>query len=249
MKSTIKTQLIVTLACLVLFLAVKDKDAAFLATTAIALVSALAAESIILYFRTRALRITESSLITGLIIGFVLSADEAWWTFALAALLAVLSKHLIRLRGRHIFNPAAFGIFLTLVLFGASTQWKGTYSWYVLVPLGSYFAWKIRKTQIIIGYAVVFLALFGVQALLQDVALRQILGYLSYFFIFVMLIEPLTSPVRPMGKYIFGAGVAGLIFVLTELGTRFDVELFSLLAMNAAVPLFNRLPAQKGVLV
>jgi Na+-translocating ferredoxin:NAD+ oxidoreductase RnfD subunit len=49
-----------------------------------------------------------------------------------------------------------------------------------------------------------------------------------------------------MGKYLFGAGVATLIFVLTEAGVRFDAELFSLLIMNAAVPLLNRLSPIKG---
>jgi len=227
-------------------LAVKDKDFIFLFTTLIAVVSALAAEAIVLYLRTKAFRITESAIITGLIIGYVLSSDEAWWKFVFAALLAILSKQLIRFRERHVFNPAALGVFLTLIIFDASTQWKGTYIWYIVVPSGIYFAYKLKKTEVIMGYAIISLMLFGIQAFLQKVSFWNIFGYLSYFYIFVMVIEPKTTPLKTMGKYLFGAGTAALIFILTEAGVKFDVELFSLLAMNVTVPLLNKLSSKQG---
>jgi Na+-translocating ferredoxin:NAD+ oxidoreductase RnfD subunit len=224
-----------------LFLAVKDKDFIFLFTTLIAVVSALAIEAIVLYLKTKAFRITESAIITGLIIGFVLSSDEVWWKFVFASALAIFSKQLIRFQKRHIFNPAAFGIFLSTILLGASTQWKGTYLWYIVVPLGIYFAYKTKKMEVIMGYAIIFLMLFGVQAFLKNFSLFSIFGYLNYFYIFVMIIEPKTTPAKTAGKYIFGAGTAALIFILTEAGVKFDVELFSLLAMNVTVPLLNKL--------
>lgn len=243
---SIKTQLILYLVCFALFLAVKDKDFIFLFTTLIAVVSALAVEAIVLYLRTKAFQITESSVITGLIIGFVLSSDEAWWKFVFASLLAILSKHLIRFQKKHIFNPAAFGIFLSIILLGASTQWRGTYLWYIVVPFGIYFVYKLKKTGVLIGYALISLLLFGSQAILQKVSFWNIFGYFSYFYIFVMVIEPKTTPLKTTGKYLFGAGTAALIFILTEAGVKFDVELFSLLAMNVTVPLLNRLSPIKG---
>lgn len=238
---SIKTQIILYLVCFALFLAVKDKDFIFLFTTLIAVVSALAIETIVLYLRTKAFQITESAIITGLIIGYVLSTDEAWWKIALVSLIAILSKYLIRIKHRHIFNPAAFGIFLTIIVFGASTGWRGTYLWYILVPFGLYFAYRIKKVEVVTGYAVVSLLLFGIQAFLQKVSFWNIFGYLSYFYIFVIVIEPKTTSVNSTGKYLFGAGTATLIFILTQAGVKFDAELFSLLAMNATAPLLNRL--------
>lgn len=246
---SIKTQLILYLTCFAIFLSIKDKDNAFLFTIIIAVISSLVVESIIFYLKTRVIQITESSIITGLIVGYLLSGDEAWWIFIVASSLAIISKHLIRFRKKHIFNPAAFGIFLTLLIFGASTQWKGTYLWYILLPFGLYFAHKIRKTEVIISYAVVSLALFGIQAISQKVSIWNIFGFLSYFYIFIMIIEPVTSPIKPIGKYLFGAGIAGLIFFLTEFGVKFDVELLSLLAMNLTVPLLNKLSTTKGGLI
>ncbi len=219
---SIKTQLIIYLACLAIFLSVKDKDIAFLFLTIIAVVSALVIESIILYFRTRTLQITESSIITGLIIGYVLSSDELWLKFVFVSLLAIISKYLIRFQNKHIFNPAAFGIFLALVFLGASTQWRATYLWYVLIPFGVYFALKFKKIEVLLGYVIISLVLFVIQALLFRVPLGGIFGYFSYFYIFIMVIEPKTTPLKPLGKYFFGAGIAVLIFILTEAGVKFD---------------------------
>lgn len=245
--SSIKTKLIIYLACFALFLALKDKDFTFLCAAIVAVISAVTAEAAILYFKTKTFRITESSIITGLIVGYVLSSDEAWFKLVFASLAAILSKYVIRFRNKHIFNPAAFGIFLSIILLGATTQWHGTYLWYIVAAAGLYFAYKFRKIEIIVGYAIFFLALFGVQAVVQKVPVAGIFGYLSYFYIFVMVIEPKTTPTRTPGKYLFGAVLVILIFILTQAGLKFDVELLSLLAMNAAVPLLNKLSPKKEV--
>jgi len=235
---SIKAQLVIYLTCLAIFLAIKDKSAIFLLTIGLAVVSALGVESVILYFRTKVWKITESSIITGLIIGYVLSSGQEWWKIFIASALAILSKYIIVFKKKHIFNPAALGIFLALILCGAFTQWKGTYLWYILLPCGVYFAQKIGKLRIVISYLLVSLVLFGTQAILQRIPLGHILGYLSYFYIFVMIIEPKTSPAKPRGQFIFGAGIAVLIFILTEFGAKFDVELFSLLVLNLGTVLF-----------
>lgn len=238
---SIKTQLILYLFCFAVFLSIKDKDAVFLVTALIAVSASIALETIILYLKTKSFRITESSVITGLIIGYVLSSDNVWWKFVAASVLAILSKSLIRFRKKHIFNPAGFGIFLTLILFGARTEWKGTYLWYIVVPFGFYFVSRIRKIEIIIAYAIASFALFGGQAILQKVSFWNVFGYFSYFYIFVMVIEPLTTPVTRIGKFFFGALTASLIFILTEIGVKFDAELFSLLVLNMAVPMLNQI--------
>ncbi|MDP3732482.1 MAG: RnfABCDGE type electron transport complex subunit D [Candidatus Omnitrophota bacterium] len=239
---SIKTQLIIFLCGFAIYLSFKDKDAIFLLTTFISVISAIGVESAILYLKNKRVSVTDSSIISGLIIGYVLSIGNAWWIFTVASLFAICFKYLIRVNGKHLFNPAAFGIFLTTVLFGVTTQWKGTYIWYVLVPFGFYFIAKSKKMELLLGYGLTALILFSVQASIQKIPISNIFGYLSYFYIFIMLIEPKTTPVKPLGKLIFGVGAAILIFILTEIGVRFDVELCALLIFNLATPLLNRLP-------
>ena len=243
---SVKTQLILYLLFFAIVLSVKDSNLTLLIATLIAVAASVAIESATLYLKTKRLQLTESSIITGLIIGYVVSSDMAWWKIGLAAALAILSKNILRFRGRHVFNPAAFGIFVSTILLGVSTQWMGTYLWYVLIPFGIYFTFRTRKVEIVSGYAVLSLVLFGVQALSQNVPLVNIFGYLSYFYIFIMVIEPKTTPQNLFGKYLFGAGLAAGIFILTEVGVQFDAELLSLLIMNATVPLLNKLPQKTG---
>ena len=115
-----------------------------------------------------------------------------------------------------------------------------------MIPFGVYFALKFKKIEVLLGYVIISLVLFVIQALLFRVPLGGIFGYFSYFYIFIMVIEPKTTPLKPLGKYFFGAGIAVLIFILTEAGVKFDAELFSLLAMNTAVPLLNKIPLKRG---
>jgi Na+-translocating ferredoxin:NAD+ oxidoreductase RnfD subunit len=100
--------------------------------------------------------------------------------------------------------------------------------------------------EIVLGYFGASLLLFIPQALAQGTSLLNIFGYFNYFFIFIMLIEPKTTPALKIPKIIFGAGVAALVFGLTELGFRYEPELFALLVLNALVPLLNKIPAFKS---
>ncbi len=238
---SIKAQLAVFLGGFAIALSYVNKYPGFLLPIVIAVIFALFFESIVIYLKERKLKLSQSALITGLILGFVLYVRQPWWIFALASLFAVLSKYLIRFKGRHIFNPAAMGIFLSMLLLKADTQWLGTYIWYIIVPVGLYLIYRIRKLEILVGYMVVSFMLFGIQAIMQGTHLFNILGYFNYFFIFIMLIEPKTTPIKPMGKVLFGAGVAVLIFILTNAGARFDVEIFSLLVLNLFTPALNKI--------
>ncbi|MCX5711761.1 MAG: RnfABCDGE type electron transport complex subunit D [Candidatus Omnitrophica bacterium] len=246
---SIKLQMILYLFCFVLFVAVRDRNLALFCPVALAVSAALILNLLLDYLKNKTFQVSESSVITGLIIGLVISGSEPWWKIILAALIAIISKYTIRIKGKHIFNPAAFGLFLMIIFFGVSTQWNGTYLWYILLPFGLYFTHKINKIEVIIGYAVVSLVLFGIQAFWQKVTLKDIFGYFSYFYIFVMVIEPKTSPLKQAGKYLFGALAAGFVFILTQIGVRFDVELCSLLAANCAVPLLNKVSFLKKEVV
>ncbi len=243
--NSIKTQLIVFLLGFAAYLYSIDKQSAFIFTLCLSFAAASGTESLFLYFRSKKFQVTESALVSGLIIGIVLSGDNRWWVIALAAVFAIASKHLLRINSKHVFNPAAFGIFLSIILLGAITEWRGAYLWYFLVTFGVYFVYRIQKLEILAGFVLVFLLLFGTQAFIRKVPILNIPGYLNYFYLFIMLIEPKTTPVRRTGRLIFGAAAAALIFILTEMGVKFDAELCSLLILNALTPLLNKIPQRR----
>jgi Na+-translocating ferredoxin:NAD+ oxidoreductase RnfD subunit len=198
------------------------------------------ADTVFNYFKKKGFVLTESSVVTGLIVGCVLYSSEKWLITALGALSAIASKHVIRFRGRHIFNPAAFGILVSVFLLGASTEWKGAYLWYIIIPFGTYILFKIKKLELALGYIIMSLTLFGWQAVTQKAGVSGVLGYLNYFFIFIMLVEPMTTPAAKYGKIIFGAGAGVLVFILYAFGIR-EAELLSLACFNIATPLLNKI--------
>jgi len=235
---SIKAQLIIFLALFTLYLAINTKDVLFLSGLGISLVVAVAADSFVVRLKTKKIIITESSIISGLIIGCVLSYSGKWWVAVLAALLAIASKHIIKFRNRHFFNPAAFGVVASVFLLGAATEWKGASLWYFILPFGVYVFFKIKKPELIISYFISSFILFGGQAIINKVNVLDTFGYLNYFFIFIMLIEPMTTPMTKVGKIIFGFGTGALIFVLYGLGVK-EPELSALLCFNLLTPLLN----------
>ena len=227
------------------YLAYTRKDPHFVFLTVLMSVYALCLEGLLYYSQKKKILLSESACISGAIIAFVLSAHNPLWFFLFAGAVAVLSKYFLRIKNKHVFNPAALGIMASIILFGAVTEWKGTYSWHILVPFGLYFAYRLRKIGLLIGYALTTGILFGATCIAEHASLRLVFGYVSYFYIFVMLIEPKTTPVRPWGKFLFGAAAAVLIFVFTQTGVRFDAELATLLMLNLTVPALNALPERR----
>jgi hypothetical protein len=162
----------------------------------------------------------ESSLVTALILLFVMRPGAEWPALAglaLAGALASISKYVIAWRGRHIFNPAAFGAAVVSIAgaFGAF-EWLGTSSsWWVGTPamtlpvaiIGLALLWRIEKVRVVlvfllvaVGTAVVRQAVqaqqFGVEFELPTALSFAVLQSPYLFLGAFMVSEPLTSPPR-----------------------------------------------------
>lgn len=236
---SIKFQLGILLLLFSAYITFLEKNAGFLLAIGISVISAALVDSVATYLKKKEFVLTESSIITGLIVGYVIASSQAWWIIALASILAISSKHLIRFKARHIFNPAAFGVLTTVFLLGAYTEWKGAYLWYIIIPFGVYFSFKIKKLELVISYFIASFILFGSEAVVNRVNIFDTLRYLNYFFIFIMLIEPMTTPMTKFGKIIFGSGAGALIFILYTAGVK-EPELAALACFNLLVPLLNK---------
>lgn len=146
----------------------------------------------------------ESSLITALILALIITPSLTVNNFVFlsaASGLAVASKYLLNIRGKHIFNPAAIAVVLTAFGAGESaTWWVGNlYMMPIVVICGLLLVRKIRRFEMVRLFllsAAVFVSLFAmlngndVVTTLQNTALHSSLFFLA----FVMLTEPLTSP-------------------------------------------------------
>jgi Na+-transporting NADH:ubiquinone oxidoreductase subunit NqrB len=184
----------------------------------------------------------ESVLITALILTLIITPfgprDHSAVGFALfAAAWAMASKYMLPPGGRHVFNPAAFGVALAAAALGTEVSWWIGGSLYVLPAMllgGVLIVYKMRCYDLVLGFAVATLMTVALTAG-QDVrtALEQVaLHSMFLFFAFVMLTEPRTTPLgRP--RRIGYAMLVGVLFAPEiHFGTFYFTPELALLAGN-----------------
>ena len=191
---------------------------------------------------------SESSLITGLLLYFLFwptqfSAGLQYLDLAgvaLACVLASASKYALAWRGRHIFNPAAAGAFITgLTGLNIATWWAATPAMLWLVLPGALLVlYRVRKLLMGAVFTLVAVSIVAVEllragmslgeALWQPIAQRPVL-----FFVGFMLTEPLTLPPRRWQQLALAA-VVGLLFAIPyNLGFVANSPELALLVGNA----------------
>lgn len=184
---------------------------------------------IIVTLRDRKSAFPISALVSGLIISAVLAPTRL---FYIAPVFAVLSKHIIKVAHRHIFNPAGFGLFIANVFFGLSLSWWLTENVLIVLIFGLFLGWKLRKFSLIFSFTTTTILLSIVYSLFKHQPALTHLHIISPFFIFFMLPEPKTSPGALKNKLIYG-GVASLCVIISfALLPRYDFLILGLIIGN-----------------
>src|SRR3989454_10055780 len=102
-----------------------------------------------------------SAYITGISVG-ILVRSPAYWPYALCSVISIMSKYVLRVKGRHIWNPSNFGIAVLLFLAPEtvavlSIQWGNNLLPIVVIwTLGSIIIWRARRFHISATYVVSF---------------------------------------------------------------------------------------------
>jgi enediyne biosynthesis protein E5 len=157
-----------------------------------------------------------SPLITGLSLSLLLRADDPW-LHALAGAIAILSKFVLRIDGKHIWNPAGFAI--VALLFTSSGVWISPGQWGSSVwfaALLCFFAILVlsaaRRSDIAIFFLTSHAALLVARALwLGDplaIPIHQLESGSLLIFAFFMISDPRTAPDSRLGRFIFALAVA-----------------------------------------
>ncbi len=159
-----------------------------------------------------------SALITSFSLSLLLRTD-ALWLYALAAVIAVGSKFLIRIDGKHVFNPATIAI--VALVFGSGRAWVtpgqwGTELWFaaLLGFLGIMVLQRARRADVTLFFLAAHGGLLVARALwLGDplaIPLHQLESGSLLLFAFFMISDPKTIPDSRLGRLIFACAVAGL---------------------------------------
>jgi Na+-translocating ferredoxin:NAD+ oxidoreductase RnfD subunit len=182
---------------------------------------ALVMDLLLVRMRQGVWRLSTSALLTGLIVGMILSAQEPWYVAAAAAVLAIDAKHFLRIGRVHVFNPAAAGLLAVFVLFHSGQSWWGALAnlpapaIVLLLVAGVIVANRANKLPAALAFLGVYVALctsatfLGRAASVADL-FRPPFVNMALYFAFFMVTDPPTSPVPFPAQIWFGAGVAAI---------------------------------------
>jgi len=195
-----------------------------------------------------------SPLITGLSLSLLLRADEAW-LYALAGAIAIGSKFLIRVNGKHIWNPAGFALVALLVIsphvWISPGQW-GSAAWFA--ALVSFFAILVlhaaRRSDVALFFLGSHAALLFARAWwLGDpwtIPLHQLQSGALLIFSFFMISDPRTTPDSRLGRLLFAVAVALFAHYLTFFVQMRPALYIALIALSPLILLFDKvLPAER----
>jgi Na+-translocating ferredoxin:NAD+ oxidoreductase RnfD subunit len=158
-----------------------------------------------------------SAYITGISVGILLRSP-AMWPYGLCSAISITSKYVLRVKGRHIWNPSNFGICAMLFLAGdtvasLSIQW-GNNLWPMIVIwlLGSIIVWRLRRFHITATYVVAFIIFALLRSSITghpfQSEIAPITGPMYQLFIFFMITDPKTTVRSTLGQCVVVVTVA-----------------------------------------
>jgi Na+-translocating ferredoxin:NAD+ oxidoreductase RnfD subunit len=185
--------------------------------TALAIATAILVEMVLARLLSGSWPHLASAYISGISIGILIRSPE-FWPYALCAALSITSKYVLRVEGRHLWNPSNFGIVAMLVLASdtvaaLSVQWGNN-----LLPMavvwifGSVIIHRLGRFHITLTYVISFVAFSLLRAAvtghpwLSEVA--PLTGPMYQLFIFFMITDPKTTVRSRRGQYLVAFLVA-----------------------------------------
>ena len=164
-----------------------------------------------------------SAYITGISVG-ILVRSPAYWPYALVSVISILSKYVLRVKNRHIWNPSNFGIAVLLflapeIMAVLSIQW-GNNLWPILVIwiLGSIIIWRARRFHISATYVVSFFLFAFLRSWITghpwQSEVAPITGPMYQLFVFFMITDPKTTVRSRLGQCVVVFFVAFVEFLL-----------------------------------
>lgn len=204
-------------------------------------------------FFLRALKLTETGFMSAAVTGLGLSLlvrTDTYWVHPLAAFVGITGKFTLRLRGKHLFNPANLGVVFALLVTGhawvSPAQWGHELSsvgWVIL--LGAAIAFRARTADVSLAFLACFLGLCALRILwlgqrwavlghrLDDASL--------ILFAFFMISDPRTIPDSRRGRVAVAALTALAAFAWQFGFYRTNGLFFALFVITPTTALWDRL--------
>ena len=213
--------------------------------TGLAIIASLLAELVLGRIFTGKFPNLASAYITGISVG-ILVRSPAFWPYAVCSIVSIMSKYVLRVKGRHIWNPSNFGISVLLFLApetvaSLSIQW-GNYLLPMIVIwcLGSVIIWRVRRFHITGIYVVSFFAFAFLRSWITgspwQSEIAPITGPMYQLFIFFMITDPKTTVRSKRGQCIV-VFIVALVEMILRLNQVIYAPFYALFLVGPAAML------------
>ncbi len=189
-----------------------------------------------------------SPLISGLSLCLLFRSNDPLLA-VLAAVVAVASKFVLRIRGKHVFNPTNLAVVALLVMsdrvWVSPGQW-GSAAWFafLMACAGGLVVTRAARADITLAFLTAWVLLVGGRSFWlgepMAIPVHRLQSGALLLFAFFMISDPKTTPDSRAGRVLFAAVVAlGAWYVQFRL-FRTNGLLWSLAAGSFLVPLIDR---------
>jgi len=197
-------------------------------TTALAIGTAIGAELLMGRITYGKWPHPASAYISGISAG-ILVRSPLLWPYFLVSLVSITSKYVLRVKGRHIWNPTNFGVSAAAFLAPAtvtvlSIQWGNALAPMIIIwVLGSVIVWRVGRAHISATYVASFLFFSWVTSLITgtpwSATVAPITGPMYQLFIFFMVTDPKTTVRAKSGQcvVVFLVAFAEMILRLNQI--------------------------------
>lgn len=190
-----------------------------------------------------------SAAISALSLALLFRSDRAV-LLLVAVVVAIASKFLIRIRGKHVFNPTNFAI--VVLMLGSSHVWVSPGQWgsvaffaFLIVCLGGLVVNRAARADVTWAFMAAWTLVLLARSLRLGepltIPLHRLESGSLLLFTFFMISDPKTTPDSRIGRIAFAAivaaGAAHIQFTLY----RTNGLLWSLAASSLVVPLIDAL--------
>jgi len=172
-----------------------------------------------------------------------------FYVAAFAAMVSILSKYIIRINGKHIFNPSALGIIAAVYLTG--NAWISPGQWgsnavilFAVLCLGFIVTTRVQKLDVSIAFLVVFGGLLFYRQILflgwpMDFFIQSISTGSLLLFSFFMITDPKTTPNHKTARIIWCMAIAIVSYYLATFKFMNGAPILVLVMAQLIVPLLD----------
>ena len=188
------------------------------------------------------------------VLGILVRADN-YWVHPLLVAIAMSAKFTIRIRGKHLYNPANLAVILAIAVVPGALASPGQWGSDVLiglwfVALGITVTTSARRLDIAWAFLACYTGLLVARMLIlgqsERVLIHQLGSGVLLLFTFFMISDPMTTPNRRSMRFVYAALVALLAFAWQYFLFKPHGLVWALFILTPLVPLIDwLLPGRK----